>query len=91
MKSHFWQISADYLIRRGETAENFLWKTVPSLVEEGLIQMGFDESDISLIEARPHTIFLCERGGSYQFDEHHQPKPGIQLQIILNAKRNKTK
>ena len=60
-KKTTWQMNADNIIRHGVT-ENFFRQMVPSLLSDGLGKMGFDDDEVFQIDARPHIIFICERG-----------------------------
>ncbi len=66
-------------MRHGMTAEGFFLQTVPSLAADGLRKMGFDDSEIALIDVNPLHMLLCERGGFSPLSRNCEREEGTLL------------
>ncbi|KAI9561443.1 hypothetical protein GHT06_012400 [Daphnia sinensis] len=62
-KKASWQMDASHIIRHGDIAETFFRQTVPSMAAAGLQQLGLIENELPLVEVRPHSVLIIERGG----------------------------
>ncbi|XP_057372232.1 uncharacterized protein LOC130693129 [Daphnia carinata] len=62
-KKTSWEMDAGHIIRHGDIAETFFRQTVPSLAAAGLQQLGLVENELPLVEVRPHSVLIVERGG----------------------------
>lgn len=70
-------MDAAHIIRHGDVAETFFRQTVPSLAAVGLQQLALVENELSLVEVRPHSMLIIERGGCAPRHYDAECEPGI--------------
>ncbi|XP_032780213.2 uncharacterized protein LOC116918583 isoform X2 [Daphnia magna] len=75
-KKASWQMDAGHIIRHGDIAEIFFRQTVPSLAAVGLQQLGLVENELPLVEVRPHSVLIIERGGCAPRHRDAECEPG---------------